>query len=101
MAPGFEQNGTALPQEPIHQRVDIVLQQRFAAGDLHERTAMTFDLGDHVVDRHAASFVEGVLGVAPRTPEIACGQPHEDAREPGARRFALDRIEDLVDGQHV
>ena len=31
---------------------------------------------------------------------MAAGQPHEHARTAGPGRFALDREEDLVDGQH-
>ena len=39
----------AARQQRLHQRIDIVLQQRFAAGDLDERTAVPVDLGDHLV----------------------------------------------------
>src|SRR5205823_14962480 len=45
-------------------------------------------------------LVEGVRRIAPRAAQIAGGQTHEYARAAGARRFALDRIEDLVDRQH-
>jgi hypothetical protein len=41
-----------------------------------------------------------VWRIAPRATKIARGQAHEDARPPGVRRFALDRVEDFVDSQH-
>ena len=90
----------AAGQQPLHQRIDVVLQQRLAAGDLDERAAVALDRRDHLVDRHLAPFVERVGRVAPRAAQVAGRQPHEHARAPGAGRLALNRMEDLVDGQH-
>ena len=67
----------------------LFLQERFTPGDFDERTVVAFDLCHYVLDRPLASFMKGIGRVTPRAPEIACGQPDEDARLPGVRRFAL------------
>ena len=100
MPAGFEQHRAAAVEQTLHQRIDIVLEQRLAAGDLDELAAVLLDLMHDLVERPLATLVKRVGSVAPRTAEVACGQPDEDARPPGARRLALDRVEDLVDRQH-
>ena len=99
MAAGLEHHRAGRGQQAIHQRIHVFLQQRFTAGNLDERTVVPVDLGHDLVHRHLATLVERVLRVAPRTAEIARRQPHEHARTPGARRLALNRVEDLVDRQ--
>ena len=99
MAAGLEHDAPARGQQTVHQRIHLVLQQRLAAGNLDERAAMPIDLGHHLVHRHLAPFVERVRRVAPGTAEVARRQPHEHAGLAGARRFALDGVEDLVDGE--
>src|SRR5687768_15540263 len=39
----FEQNSAATRNEPLHQRVDIILQERLATCDLHELAAVSVD----------------------------------------------------------
>src|SRR5690606_29798366 len=39
--------------------------------------------------------VPAVTRIAPRAAQIAGSEPDEDARQPGARPFPLDRLEDL------
>src|ERR1700694_1016730 len=73
-----------------------LLQQRLAAGDFDEAAAEALDLGDDFADLHLAPFVKGVLGIAPRAPQIASGEPDEHAGASGPGRFALDAVEDLV-----
>ena len=100
MPTGFEHHRSAGLQQALHQRVDVFLQQWLTAGDFDERTAVPFDPGHHVVDRHLPALVEGIRSVAPRAPQVAGGQADEDARLAGPRRFALDRMENLVNRQH-
>src|SRR5262245_9498148 len=100
MAAGLEHHGIAASDERIHERINIVLQQRFTARDLDQAAIVLSYFGDHLIQRALLALVEGVLGVAPRTSKVAGCQPHEDARRAGARRFALDGIEDFVDRQH-
>ena len=97
---GFEQHGPAAVDETPHQRVDIVLQQRFAAGDLDELATVALDVGDHLVQRPLRPFVKRVRRVAPRAAEVARRQADEHARLPRPGRLALNRVEDLVDRQH-
>ena len=54
-----------------------------------------------LVERHASVPREGVRRVAPRAAQVARRQPDEHARPPGAGRLALNRVEDLVDRQHL
>src|SRR5262249_37874650 len=87
-------------EQPLHQRVDIVLQQRLAAGDLDQGALVAIDHRQHLVNRHLAPFVERVRRVAPRAAEVAGGEPPEDAGTPRVGRLPLNRMEDLVDRQH-
>ena len=96
-AAGFEQDGESAVAEAAHQGMNAGLEQGFAAGDFHQRAVERQHLGDHVVCAHPRAFVEAVLGVAPTAPHLAPGQPHQDARAAREGRFALDRVEDLVD----
>ena len=100
MPAGLEHHGPTLREQPVHQRIHIVLQQRLAAGDLDERAAVPLDLSQNFVDRHLPPLVERVRRVAPRAPQIAGRETDEHARLPRARRFALNRMEDLVHRQH-
>src|SRR5438105_4103458 len=87
-------------KQPIHQRIHVLLQQRLAARDFDEPTLVLLHSGHDVVDRHLAPLVKRVRRIAPGAAQIARRQPHEHARFPRARRFALDRVEDLVDRKH-
>jgi hypothetical protein len=80
--------------------ITVLLQQRLAAGDLDERTCVSVDSREHIVDRHLPAFMECVRRVAPRTAQIAGRQPDEHAQTAGVGRFALNRMEDLVNRQH-
>src|SRR5882672_10064765 len=101
MASGLEEHRPPAFEQLLHQRIHILLQQRLAAGHLDERTRVRVQLLEHVIERALRSFVEGVRRVAPRAPEVAGGQANEDTRPPGVARFALDGVENLVDGQHA
>ena len=101
LAASFQEHGAPALQQPFHQRVHVFLQQRLAAGHLDKRAAICVDLLQHRVDRHLLTFGERVRRIAPRTAQIAAGQPHKDARFSGVCRLALNRIENLVDRQHA
>ena len=87
-------------EQAIHEGVHVVLQERFAAGDLDERTFISLDFGHDFVDRPFGSLVKRVRRIAPRAAQIARREPHEHAWLAGPRRLALDRVEDLVDREH-
>src|SRR5947207_3048275 len=100
MAARLEHHGSTGGDQSIHQVVDVLLEQRLAARDFDERTSILLDRAEHGVDRHLPPFRERVRRVTPRAAEVACGQADEDAGLSGARRLALNRVEDLVDGEH-
>ena len=100
MAARLEHHGASGGQQPIHQRVDIFLQKRFPTRDLDQRRAERLDGGNDLIHGHLPSLVEGVGRVAPAAAQVAGGQPHEHAQLAGARRLALDRMENLVNRQH-
>ena len=100
MAAGLQHHGSSGGEEPIHQRVDVFLEQRLAAGNLHQRRSVRLDGADDLVHGHLVPLVERVRRVAPAAAEVAGGQPDEHAELPRARRLALDRMKNLVDRQH-
>src|SRR5262245_56364541 len=101
MATRFEQDGLAIVEKALHERIDILLQQRLAAGHLNQRTPVSIDFADDIVQRALAAFVEGIWRIAPAAPQIARGQADEHTRPSGVCGLALHRVEDLVDGEHV
>src|SRR5262245_37901237 len=100
MAAGLEQDGLPAVEKALHERIDILLQQRFATGHLNQRTPVSIDFTDDLVQRSLAAFVEGRWCIAPAAPQIARGQTHEHTRPSRVRGLALHRMEDLVDGEH-
>ena len=97
---GLDHHRQAGVEQAIHQRIDVALEQRLTASDLDQPASKARHLPHHVVHATLGALVERVLRIAPRTPEIAGGQAHEDARPTRVRRFSLDRMENLVDRQH-
>ena len=100
VAAGLEQDFVSALEQPLHERIDLLLQQRFAARDLDELRLVAIDLREHVVDRDLPAAGKRVWRIAPPAPEIAGGQADEHARTADVRRFTLDRKVDLVDGEH-
>src|SRR6266478_711787 len=101
LAAGLKQNLVAAVEQLLHKRNHfLLLQHRFAARDLDEST--TRAQGNHLVEdffpAHFAPAVETEFAVAPGAAKIASGQTHEDARESGVRRFALQGSVNLGDG---
>src|SRR5206468_4669425 len=101
VAPGFEHHRPAAREQPLHQRIHLFLEQRFAAGDLHQPAAVSIHRVHDIVHRQLSAFMERIWGIAPRAAEIAGGEADEDAGLAGPRRLALNRIEDFVDRQHL
>ena len=86
---GLYEHGEANVAETTHQRVDVFLQQRLAAGDLDKRQfvarlageiALRLECQDNFVDGHRFSTAEGIGGVAIGATQIAAGQPDESTR---------------------
>ena len=109
-ATGLDQHGEAHVAKAAHQRVNIFLQQRFAAGELNERQfvaglagegASFFEFGDNLVDDHRLAAGESVRGVAVGAAEVAAGEPDEGARQPGEGALALNAQVDFVNQQRV
>ena len=50
MAAGLEQHGMSACEQPLHQRVDVLLQQGLAAGDLDGAAAVPLHLVHHLVN---------------------------------------------------
>ena len=87
-------------QQPLHERIDVLLQQRLATGDLDHLAVERLHAGHDVVDRHLVSFGEGVRRIAPGTAEVAGRQAYEHAPPARMSRLPLDRMEDLVNREH-
>ena len=62
--------------------------------------AKRVDLRHHLIERMFLAAIKGIGGVAPNAAKIAAGEPHENARQTGARAFALNGFEDFGD-EHV
>ena len=101
MSARLDQHGLARGRAAPHQRIDLFLQERLAAGHLNQRAADSRSTAAiTVVQRHLPALVKGVRRVAPRAAQVAGRQAHEHTGPPGMRRLALDRVKDFVDGQH-
>src|SRR5712671_5959060 len=77
--------------------MDAGLQEWLATSDFDEAAAEGVNLGGDVRDVHLMALVEGVLGVAPRAPQVTSGEADEGAGESRPGRFALDAVEDFID----
>ena len=82
-AAGLEQDGAAGVGQAGHEREDLGLQERLAAGDLDEAVAQGHGPVDDLVERQGLALLEGVRRVAVAAPQVAGGQPDEDAGESG------------------
>ena len=100
MAAGLDEDFVALLNERLHQRIDVRLEHRLAAGQLDQLAVEPGHFGDDGLDGHLVAFGEGIRRVAPRAAQIARREADEDARAPDVRGLALNRQVDLVDRQH-
>ena len=100
MAAGFEKDRASPLDQPLHERVDVRLEQGLAPGNLDQIASERQDLANHVVNGTGAPPGECVRRIAPRTAQVTAGEPDEYARPPCEGRFTLDRMEDLADPKH-
>ena len=106
LAAGFDHYGIAGGQKLFSQRVNLFLEQRFAAGQFDERNAcgrtigqaiQCFDALEHIGNAHLLPTVKSIGGIAPGTAQIASGETDEDAGKAGAGSFALNGFKNLGD----
>ena len=83
--------------QPGHQRVDLGLQKRFAAGQLDQRATEAGHFRHDLVQGHGGPLVEGVRRIAPDAAGIADGGADEDARQARKGRFTLHAAIDFMD----
>ncbi len=98
---GLQHHRVAVIQKRPHQVMDLVLQQRLAAGDFHEAHVVRGDGFQDSLDGHRFAVVKGVLRIAPRATQVAPGQPDEQARQAGPAGLALNAFENFGDLQHT
>jgi hypothetical protein len=79
---------------------NVVLKKWLTTSDLDQIAVMGLDIRDDILDALLMALVESICRVAPRTAQVARREPYEHTRPTCPRGFALNRIEDLVDGQH-
>ena len=58
MAARLQQDGLAARQQLVHQRVNVLLQQRLATGDFDKRAVISFHLSQDVVEVALPALVE-------------------------------------------
>src|SRR5208283_909573 len=102
----FDHDHVSRGEKTFRQRVDFLLEQRFATCKLHERhggfpcvgaPAQGVDARQDFAHGHFLPAVKGVGRVTPDAPQIASCEADEDARKAGAGSFALDRFEGFRD----
>ena len=105
-AAGLDHHRVANREKLFRQRINLFLQQRLAAGQLHQRDTGRAAIGalvqplhpvHHLVHAHLFPAVKRVRRVAPGAAQVAAGKPHENARQARARPFALYRFENFRD----
>src|SRR5262245_61038109 len=83
-ASGLDQRGIAFITKPARElRAFALLNQRLAAGDFNQFTAVTANFLHHFIDRHLDAASERVFAVAPRTTEITPRQSYENTGQAG------------------
>ena len=95
----FEQHRMPSVHQRLHERIDLILQERFSTGNFDERAIEATDLVQYLFDGPLATFMERVLRVTPRTPQVTCGQTDEYARATHIGRLPLNGIKDFVNRQ--
>ena len=98
-AAGLEKYGTARVDQCGHERVNLGLEQRFSAGDLDQAIALLQNPLHYLAHRQHRPFGEGVGGIAVPTAQVAAGQAHEHAGQPGVRALPLQAPVDLMDDE--
>src|SRR5438552_228654 len=125
-AAGFEEHGETVVAKRFHEREGVGLEQRFASGQFHQRQRVAADVSRlwwsaewgvrsaeskrrrqamdftaDFVERNLFTLSERVSRIAIRAAEIAGGEAHEYAWQPGESAFTLDAHINFVDDQRV
>ena len=93
---GFDQDGVALPYQPIDECGAFILQEGFASGHFHEAGVIGRHGQTDILHRHALPFLIGIPGVTVGAPKVTPRQPDEEAGQSGERGFPLDTVEGFV-----
>ena len=93
------QNRVAAIAKRCGERVDALLLERLASGQLDERCSEAHDLGEDVVECLRVPAGKCIGAVAPDAPERAPRQTYERAGQPRERRFSLEAAEDFGDDE--
>jgi hypothetical protein len=81
--------------------MNILLQQRFAAGDFNKIASVFFHLLKNSIRVQFSAFLERIRCVAPTAPEITSCQPDKDTWPSNACRFTLNAKKDLIDDERI
>jgi hypothetical protein len=84
-----------------HQQVNILLQQRFAAGNFNKIASVFFHLLKNSIYVQSGAFLESIYSVAPTAPEITSSQSDKNTWPSNECRFTLDAEKDFVDDECV
>ena len=78
-AVGFKQHPAAGGQQLLHQRIDVLLQKRFAAGNFDKRPGIAPGKLKKIAKRGCgAGLFIGVAGIAIMTAQVAAAQPEKN-----------------------
>jgi hypothetical protein len=101
VASRLEHHRPAGVYQALHELIYLFLQEWLTSRDLNQWTIVPVNNRDNVIDSHLVAFEEGIGRVAPGTAQVAGRQADEHAWPAGARRLALNRIEDFVHREHA
>ena len=91
----LDQHGVPVIEQELDQSERTGVRQGLPPCDFDQRRRVGPHLRQDLVEAHAFSTLERVLGVTPYAPKRTPREAHEGARQPRPGRFALHRVEDL------
>src|SRR5262245_28212574 len=80
---------SCLTQPPDQFSAFALLDQGFSTCDFNEPAVILTDLLDHLIKRHLGAACKCVFAVTPDAPQVAPGQPDENAWHSGKGGFTL------------
>src|SRR4051812_44908432 len=101
MPSGLDHEIVAARKQFVHQRVDTKLLERLSACELHELAFIALHLKQHIAYGHVLALEKRIFSIAIRAAKSTASHAYEYAWLTRTRTFALNRIEDLIDAQHV
>lgn len=93
----FDQHRVAEIAQSLRQRIDLLLHERFAAGDFYQVTPIALHLADDLVHGHPVTAIKSVLRVAPATAKRTPGEPDKHTGQSGVGGLPLNRIKNFRD----